>query len=695
MANLGHARRSNLDDLNNQQRLVVEESGRHCCVVAIPGSGKTKTCTSKIGQLLDQDLVDEDGTSRLKCVMAVTFTVQAANELKHRAGSLVHPSALDRLTTGTFHSIFLRRLRSIGAEIAHRRVATTGQANQYRDRALQECVPEWKSLRSESLREALRASFEEVRSRFAEPQANADAQIVKAVRHYRAELKQRRLLDFTLILEAAFTYLQADAWPGIGRVRGTAEPEGDDPASAFVREKRRFIGADHVIVDEYQDVDQLQCQITLAMARLGCVVDIVGDDDQSIFGFRQSLGFKGMEQFTAACGARTMRLEHNYRCKDEILALARQVIERNDETRRVPKRLVGTRGAGGVVTLDEFPSGDAETADLARQIAGSTRADKESAKNRTRAVLGRVNKVLDEVEGVLRERQIPFDRLGSNDIWGEDPICFFVAALAAFTGKAKWDAMDQCLYWAGVNLAHVDLDEGTALAKATAGERRLVDSLRATYEFGRKHAWSLRPAEVEQCIVSLYRWFHQAAHESGKSKAQVDFYIGRLQIVVKVLAGSAGAASARRATRQDDDGQPQATEHARVGLQGTLSRRLIAATQSNKTGQGDDTAVKLATMHGAKGLEWDQVWVVACDDATIPGDLQDSEDAALALEEERRLMYVAITRARDDLFLSWSPMPAHRESKKIASESRLLMELAKRPRSRRAASRPTGFELKV
>ena len=94
-------------------------------------------------------------------------------------------------------------------------------------------------------------------------------------------------------------------------------------------------------------------------------------------------------------------------------------------------------------------------------------------------------------------------------------------------------------------------------------------------------------------------------------------------------------------------------------------------------------------------LEWDQVWVVACDDATIPGDLQDSEDAALALEEERRLMYVAITRARDDLFLSWSPMPAHRESKKIASESRLLMELSKRPRSRRAASRPTGFELKV
>lgn len=669
-----------MHSLSPQQTAVVTTIDAACCVLSIPGSGKTRVVTEKIVYLLSGH---EIGLwPRPMSVLAVTFTAEAAKELATRTASRLSKQAVARLRTGTFHSVFLQALKRVGASVASRRLASPGQAQQYLDRALAECAPPgYLSANTHQARQQLRAKVEQARTILAKPldtnkvaglpyrDISAD-EFAPTIEEYGRLMEEAGLLDFNMILEFSLEFLRNSGQT----VRRT--PIYDEMRSRHLLEHgyayewseefKVFAGATHVLVDEAQDIDAIQLSILLLLSDGGVMVDLVGDDDQSIYRFRSGLGLIGIGHFQAKTLAKLLKLETNYRCHSEILLLAAAVIEQN--TRRERKDLIAHRGAGGNVTLDRFMVGDVELETVGRNISQlHTTAQVDGLPPPSVGVLARTNKILQLVELEFTKREIKYERVGGASIWGDQPVCFFLGYLEGLLRGSDRHSLDQCLYWAGVDTSLVDLQTLTCMPTLSSDARLIVERLAETTLFCRGHANSSAPKHVAAIVRRAHKWFIFVIEvQRTWTASQREYFQSVLTAAAHVLCGKAEV--------------PE--PGARNGLTGSLAQRLLSVKALDRTGKGDGRAVKLVSMHGAKGLEFDHVWIVACDDQTIPGGaLKHEPDPGAVLEEERRLLYVAITRAKNSLHISWSLSPVHRaHSKKPAQLCRFLSSLD--PRSR-------------
>lgn len=706
----GHLARhvADLNSLNERQRLAVTTVDSPCCVQSIPGSGKTKTVTEKIVHLLTGH---EIGLwSRPRSVMAVTFTHEAGKELTERTRKKLGASADQRLMTGTFHGLFLQSLKRIGAEAANRRLASPGQAKQYLHRALQACLAnQWAAATTDQAKDELLRQFEKVRTQLClttndnsapacEPWSDDERALAEAVNAYKDMMRAARMLDFGMILEESLLFLRShgraiERTPEY-KARVTLQEREAGYQLGWSDELPLFIGASHMLVDEAQDIDDIQLAIILEVAEQSVIVDLIGDDDQSIYSFRAGLGQKGMERFIAATNATTILLENNYRCRREVLELAGEIIRQNRS--RTPKLLHAQRGRGGSISLNQHLHGDNELDTVCSAIASTNAADGE--KPSSKAVICRINKVLDLVQKECGIKNIVHERLGGASIWGDAPICFMTGYLDSLLRGGDRSGVDQCLYWAGAT---------TVTKKSNDRSSAMIARLSELTATLKPLANSTRPEDVRHMVSGIYGWFAWAVKTSSMSTKQKAFNISRLEIATEVLAGIEAVHLGRALTGETDDDSLSADRNNRSkGLKGSLRERLRALTKLDRTGKNEPGAVKIVSMHGAKGLEFDHVWLISLDDGTIPGtpEPEDPDDALAlanfeeALEEERRLLYVAITRAKDHLHLSWSARPIHKPlTKQLASECRFLAALPfeKRPRSTTADSASHALTLTV
>ncbi|MFM0756117.1 ATP-dependent helicase [Paraburkholderia strydomiana] len=545
-----------LDGLNPQQREVAELR-HHCVAIACPGAGKTKTIAAKAALLLSNPTA---------IVGAVTFSKDAALELRDRILALAGDSAKKRLIAGTFHSLAFKQL-------GKRDIATDGDRLGLIARVIAELGLNWKPEEVVPVVERIKTNFGRVEA------GTPDAQIYAA---YQAALERNGKIDFQDMLRLAVA----------GMETGKIAPY-------------QFTD---LLVDEFQDTDPLQYRWVELHANGGAQVTVVGDDDQSIYGFRAALGVRGMESFAETFGAQRVVLGSNYRCRGEILSAADRVIRNN--TDRIAKILLAERGPGGTVATKRS---DDEYADA---VAAVETLHPLLSAGKSCAILARTNRILDPIEAVLRSHGVLYFRASGSSVLNRPQGALMCNLLQVAEGR-KQNGLDAVLGYMGMStplLGALHRDMGPVLVQRL--KKDLVDIGLPEDTATAYRSFMKRLSEwQEMCERRFYSLVLDGVHELMMTYAKNDQAIRAIQGTYDVLSR----------------------------LSGTFAERIEYLKRDNN--KPADGALVLTTMHSSKGLEWDHVWISRAEEGVVP-------DEKSTESEERRLFYVAMTRARDGLTIA-------------------------------------------
>jgi DNA helicase-2/ATP-dependent DNA helicase PcrA len=637
-----------LAGLNPEQRRAVTCTEGPLLVLAGAGSGKTRVITVRVAWLLAHGVAPSN-------VLAVTFTNRAAREMRERAAALVGQERAGELTLGTFHSFCVRALREHGAAIGVARDFTicdaSDQLSAFRGALRELRVPD-ATLQPSAL--AARVSL--FKNRLVESEgflakaADATEELVgRAWQRYEEHLRRTRTLDFDDLLLFTLRLLRQHA----------------EVRESFAQHYR------YVLVDEYQDTNGPQYEILRQIAGKHRNLCVVGDDDQSIYGWRGADVSKILHFERDFPGAHVVRLETNYRSTRQIVEAANRVIANNPL--RHAKTLRSAAGDGPPIVALRLEDEQQEAEFIARELRElvSTRA----ARLSDIAVLFRAAALARPFEERLRAHQLPY---------------VLVGGMSFFDRKEVRDVL------AFLRLVENPDDEVSLLRVINTPPRGIGKS---TVERALEHA-----AERGE---SAARVFRDEAPIPGVAPAQAQAVRGFLELVgtLRAQSGKRGLASLVHAvidavgyrgeverlypdpltfqTRWAavDEVLASAVRHERSAKRATLASFLadlaLSAVDEPETDDGKPReAITLMTLHSAKGLEFERVYLVGLEEGLFPHARSIAEDA---LEEERRLMYVGITRARRNLALTCTAARSKYGRTVESMPSRFLYELKGEP----------------
>ena len=605
-----------LDDLNPEQRRAVLHDGSHLLIVAGAGSGKTRTLACRVARLLG-------GGAHPQRILLLTFSRRAAREMLTRAAQLAAAEGARRVWGGTFHSVANRLLRQHGAAVGLRSGFTVLDQGDNAD--LLGLVRHDLGLGERGRRFPKKDTLAAIYSRVvnaqerlpdvvdrAYPWCRDDLDGIKAVFSGYVERKRaRNVVDYDDLL----LYWRALATsPNVG---------------ALLRS-----GFDHILVDEFQDTNAVQADIVAAMAGPGVCVAAVGDDAQAIYGFRSGSARHMVEFPDRFAGATIVTLDRNYRSTPPILASANAVIR--EAHGGYSKELRATRPAGSRPALATCVDELAQSAFVCESVLEHR---ERGVALHEQAVLFRTGHHSDGLELELARRNIPFVKYGGlkflEGAHVKDLLCL-LRILENPSDELAWHRV-------------LGLLDGVG----PAGTRRLIE------ELGVAEAQALA-----RLLADDHPRFPAAAagELEGLRTVLGECAAGELSPAVQVerLAGACVPLFARRypgtaSVRLAD------LEHLRslAADYQSRSRFLAELTLDPPTSTGDmagpphldDDFLVLSTIHSAKGGEWQVVHVIHASDGNIPSDM--ALGSAEEVEEERRLFYVALTRARDTLVVSY------------------------------------------
>ncbi len=593
-------RRDLLKELNPEQ-LEAAICQTHCLAVAAPGSGKTKMLSAKAAFLLSGGAT----------VVAVTFTRDAAIELRNRIVSQAGAESLPRLLVGTFHSIDML--------MAFPSKAKSKMGSAIIGKARSELKTPWKIVRDGNRRSAVARAIdlsgignvdvEEATSIIervkADPASARTAREQDLARAYTELLERHNVIDFQDIL------LKTNE----GLASGAISP----------------LASDYLLLDEFQDTDLPQYEWAMAHAKAGSIITAVGDDDQSIYAFRRALGYQGMKMFVDERRAAKVVLGTNYRSHEEILLGAGRLIAINED--REVKALAAHKGYGGSAAWERFNTRTLEAEACAEVAARAVKA------GLSFSVLARTNERLDNIESVLRREQVPFERIGGGDsLLQTREVAVMVAAFTSLWKPSAKDT-DEVLAWCGVDeddLVRIHRTFGdmlpAKLSHKVVNQGGFKESTVGTMKALAKEWQTWRTYLATDGIMTLVGLVTDflSARKSGDFRSKRVFEISKSMFWNQPKDGT--KIDARKFERRVSD--------LRAAMSGDNGK-------SDKRETAMQAKVSLMTAHASKGLEFDQVWIVGADEDAFP-----PKDGAI--QEERRLMYVAMTRARQNLWITTS-----------------------------------------
>ena len=618
-----------LATLNPEQREAVEHFEGPILALAGAGSGKTRVLTTRIAHL-----IHEFGVDPAK-ILAVTFTNKAAGEMRERIRRLLECEPAG-MWIGTFHSIGARLLRRHATRLGwapNFSIYDADQSLREIKRTMEKLNIPHKKWHPQAIDSAISAAKnqlvgpEEYREVAADPFANVVAAVYPT---YNSALKEQNAFDFDDLLVKPVELFQQ--FPDI--LRG-------------YRERFEFL-----LVDEYQDTNHAQYRFLELLAREHTNIMVVGDDDQSIYGWRGAdirniLDFE--KDFPAA---RIVRLEQNYRSTANVLAAANLVIEQNK--RRKGKTLRTDAGPGErlskVEALDERDEADWITGELERRLAQT-----DGSSPRDFVVLYRTNSQSRALEEALRRRDIPYQIVGGTRFYERREIMDVLAYLRLISNPKDAGALDRILNYprrgigdtTKANLLTWATEQGiTPLEAATRAAEiptirgAAVGSLVRFAEMIQRFTALASHIPVGELLGKLIEetGFIQALQEEGPEGED------RIENVGELVAG-ANEFDVRGDTEIDTDVEGDTT---------ALDRFLQKVSLITDVDRHDPeaNAATLMTLHNAKGLEYPFVFISGMEDGLFP--LARAYDDPEALEEERRLFYVGITRARLKVYLSYA-----------------------------------------
>ena len=606
-----------LAGLNPKQRLAVEHGRGPALVLAGAGSGKTRVIAHRIAYLI------QNAAARPENILAVTFTNKAAKEMRERVQKIIGSSRSAEPLIATFHSFCVRLLRREIHRLGYKRdfsIYDSDDQKRLLKRILEENGNVDKDL---SPREVLsRISYaknhgvqpEQFAARF--PSEKAE-DLQRFYGHYNTRLRNANSLDFDDLLLKSVALL-------------TKEPE-----------LRKYYGDwyGYILVDEYQDTNRPQYELLRLLTSVHNNLFVVGDEDQSIYKFRGA-DIQNILKFEKDFpGAKIIKLEQNYRSSQNILRVAGAVVENNTE--RKGKTLWTDNDGGDVVTC----RCEATAREEAEWVSGQIKKVIQESPDCRIAVLYRANFLSRNFEDVLSEEGIPYAVVGSVAFFGRMEVKDLLAYLRIVFNPEDDVALLRILNTPprGIGSATVDILTKAALERGVP----ILEVLREKSRDPQMPGRSARALQQFQQLLDTWLGLQDSITIAGLLErilqdVKYKEMLQKQETAVEIENRLANIEELiRAATESEERGE-------------TISEFLDRASLASELDHLDPAArVALMTLHSAKGLEFDVVFLAGMEEGLFPHSqsMNSNED----IEEERRLCYVGVTRAKRKLFITWTP----------------------------------------
>lgn len=631
-------------ELNPQQLQAVQAVNGPCLVLAGAGSGKTRVITYKLAYLIARRGIAPSN------IMAVTFTNKAAGEMRTRADALLG-TELGRkgLWIGTFHSLSGRILRE---QIEKLEIGYTRQFviidEDDRLRLVRQILKDLNLDPKAYEPQKIVYRISDAKSNLIGPEELSDygysyleKATVSVYKVYQERLQRENLLDFDDLIALVVRLFEK-------------RPEVQEYYA------RKF---EQILVDEYQDVNKMQYELVKKLSAIHGNITVVGDDDQSIYAFRGANNKLILHFEQDFPGAMVVKLEQNYRSTEAILDAANSLVSKNRA--RYAKKLWTTNGTGAPIRVFEALTPEEEATFVASSVESRMRAGEEA---RNMAVIYRMNSQSRVLEEAFLSAGIPYQIVGGFRFYERQEVKDVLAYL-----RLGCNPMD--------NLA---FERAVARPSRGLGEKRRGE-LRA---FAAEHETSL--------YLALPEWLEQK--KDARTLQKVQDFVRLVQDInraassalhaVDLVFASSGLLEKQPAASTETDFELQSRQENLDELRRTVEEfdrtsedrslaayltqvALIQDQDGLKSGAG--TGVVLITAHSAKGLEFDDVFIVGAEEGVFPH--RRSLDSSADIEEERRLFYVACTRAKKELCISYCSERSSYYGSGFQEPSRFLREM--------------------
>ena len=620
-----------LNDLNEAQRAAVEYIDGPSLVIAGAGSGKTRVLTYKIAYLLSQGM-------KPWSIMALTFTNKAAREMKERIGKLVGNDLAQHLYMGTFHSIFSRILRAEAEHVGFNNNFTIYDESDSRslikaivkemgldDKKYKPAAVHAKiSMAKNNLMSA--AAYESDAAIFEQNKRAQMPEVGKIFVAYVQRCKQANAMDFDDLLTLTYQLFR----------------EHEDIRHKYAA---RF---DYVLVDEYQDTNHVQMSIVMQLCQEKQRVCAVGDDSQSIYSFRGANIDNILNYQRQFQGTRLFKLEQNYRSTQTIVEAANSLIKHNRN--QIPKDVFSENAKGEKIQYKPAYSDKEEAAIVAKDVKRIRRED--GCQYNDFAILYRTNAQSRSFEEEFRKQGIPYRIYGGLSFYQRKEIKDIIAYFRLVANPDDEEAIKRI-----INYPARGIGATTVMKIADCAHQNQVsfwEVIGAPEQYGLAvNKGTMNKLETFRLLISsfieraqttdVYELGDAIIKESGISQDIMSGKdaddLARQENLEEFLSGMSAFVEERREEGRFDE----------LFLQDYL-QDVALLTDADSDGDKDEPRVSLMTVHAAKGLEFPTVFVVGLEENIFPSPL--SAASLRELEEERRLLYVAITRAEKHCILT-------------------------------------------
>ena len=644
-----------LEDLNESQRLAVEYCDGPSLVIAGAGSGKTRVLTYKIAWLLEQGMKPWN-------ILALTFTNKAAREMKERIGRLVGQERASRLYMGTFHSIFSHILRVEAEHLGYNGNFTIYDETDSRSllkAVIKEMGLDEKAYKPATVHNRISMAKNHLimaheygqRRELVERDINTKMPAISQIfLNYQNRCKQSNAMDFDDLLTLTYTLFN----------------EHEDIRRKYA-ERFQF-----VLVDEYQDTNSVQQRIVLQLTKDHQHVCVVGDDAQSIYGFRGAnidniLDFQQMFQ-----GTKLFKLEQNYRSTQRIVQAANSLIKKNE--RQIPKDVYSRNDEGERVILKEAYSDREEASIVCNEIKRLMR--KENTDYNDFAILYRTNAQSRAFEDEMLKQGISYRVYGGLSFYQRKEIKDIIAYFRMVVNPNDEEAFKRIVNYPTRGIGATTVTKIAACANACGVSLWTVVSNPALFSL-EVNKGTLTKLDAFRSLIEgfikrfeaddAYQLGHDIITESGISK---DLYgdnspeaVARQENLEEFLAGLQDFVESRKEEGRLDE----------ITLRDYLQEVSLLTDLDSDGNEEERRKVTLMTVHSAKGLEFPTVFVVGLEENIFPSPL--STNSKRELEEERRLLYVAITRAEKHCYLTYAKSRWRYGHMEFSSPSRFLRDI--------------------
>lgn len=602
--------RFRLFDLNSEQYRAATHPEGALLILAGAGTGKTRVLTARIAWLVSQGV---DPAS----ILAVTFTNKAAREMRERITSMLGAEKTKAMTLSTFHSLCVRILRRDATLLGYKENFSIMDESEQMG-LIKKLAGRIHDQQNPINPEIARALISKAKN-LGTPGSAMPTAVESLFTHYQQELRSLNTMDFDDLLLYARTLLV-----------------DEEPVRAFWQERYR-----HILIDEFQDTNKLQLDLISQLVGQPVNLCVVGDDDQSIYGWRGAQSSNLLEFERHFSNAEIIKLEQNYRSTDLILATANRLIKHN--ARRHGKNLWSDQKEGEPIRLLSSTNDVTEAEFIADEIMT---LGPESWNNT--AILYRMNAQSRAFETVLRERKILYRVVGGKSFFDRREIRDVMAYLTALLNPDDDNALLRVLTTPPRGIGKVTLQ---LLLEVSATKKSSLSTVLLDSEQHQHYA--TKTAEALARFADSWGSYQIRIQTPGQDPALL------LREILEECGYSDDLRKSCKKPEEADQRENNVREllqslsdycerNRREGAQGFLDS--MALNREKEEEKEDRNGVTLITLHAAKGLEFEQVYLVGLEDGLLPHERSKEEGN---IEEERRLCYVGVTRAKKKLTITY------------------------------------------